>query len=290
MNTPLTRRSVLKQLAVAGIGLPLLNQTAAVQAAETKTPPRTKAEFQLGVALVSLKGMPLEQAIAAVRRVGLTNIAINRAHLPWENSPPGWIANLEKFKTGGVTARCAGVLYVKNDEKQIRTAFEYVRTLGVPICTCGPEPAALPLVEKFAKEYDIRVAIHNHGPEDKVWPTPQRIWDAIQSMDSRIGLCLDVGHSYRAGADPVDAIRRYRSRLYDIHLKDSDAAVGAVDDIPIEMGRGRMDLRGILAALIEIGYNQNVWFEYEKDPSDPLPGLAESVGYVRGLLKGMSIA
>lgn len=287
MTTPLTRRTALKQLALAGAGLPLLGSMATVRAAEVKPATSFEAKFQLGVASVSLKGLPLDQAIAAVRRVGLINISINRAHLPWENSPPGWTASLDKFKAAGVVPRCAGVLYVKNDEKQIRTAFDYVRTLGVSLCTCSPEPAALPLVEKFAKEYDVRVALHNHGPEDKTWPTPQSIWQAIESLDSRLGLCLDVGHSYRAGTDPVEAIHRYRARLFDLHLKDSTSAVGA-EDIPIEMGRGKIDLRGILVALHEIGYEQNVWFEYEKDTSDPLPGLAESVGYVRGLLRGLS--
>jgi sugar phosphate isomerase/epimerase len=287
MNSQLTRRSALKQLALAGVSLPLLGRATTATAAETATSASAQPGLKLGVALVSLKGMPLEQAIAAVRRVGLTDISVNRAHLPWENSPPGWTSNLRKFQAGGVTTRCAGVLYVKNNEAQIRTAFEYVRTLGAPLCTCSPDPEALPLVEKFAKEYNIRVALHNHGPEDKVWPDPPTIWKAIESMDSRIGLCLDVGHSYRAGVDPVEAIHRYRSRLYDIHLKDSDADVGK-EDVPIEMGRGRMDLRAILTTLKEVGYDQYVWFEYEKDPSDPLPGLAESVGYVRGLLRGMA--
>jgi sugar phosphate isomerase/epimerase len=170
----------------------------------------------------------------------------------------------------------------------MRRRFDYVRALGVSLFSCSPEPAALPLLERMVKEYDLQAAIHNHGPEDKVWPAPEGIWQAIESRDERLGLCLDVGHTFRCGVDPAAAIRRYRSRLFDIHIKDSLAEVGA-NDTPVEMGRGRIALRSILSSLIEIGYDQNVWFEYEKDPNDPVPGLAESIGYIRGLLKGLSV-
>lgn len=99
---------------------------------------------------------------------------------------------------------------------------------------------------------------------------------------------MDVGHTFRCGVDPAGAVRRYRSRLYDIHIKDTLAEAGAAD-IPVEMGRGKLDLPAILSRLFEIGYAQHVWFEYEKDPNDPVPGLAESVGYIRGLLKGLPV-
>jgi sugar phosphate isomerase/epimerase len=289
MTATLNRRAAIKHISLAGVSLALVGHASAADPTAPKLPALPSPQFQLGVASISLKDLSLDQAITAVRRVGMNSISINRAHLPWENPPAGWTAKLQKFKEAGVALRCAGVLYVKNDEAQIRRAFDYVRTLGVPVCTLGPERAALPLVEKLAKEYDIRVAIHNHGPEDKLWPTPRSIWEAINSLDPHVGLCLDVGHSYRAGEDPIEAIHRYRTRLYDLHLKDSVAAVGA-EDIPVEMGRGRIDLAGILIALIKTDYDRNVWFEYEKDPADPVPGLAESVGYVRGLLKGLSIA
>jgi sugar phosphate isomerase/epimerase len=231
--------------------------------------------------------MPLENALTAIRRVGLDRISINPRHLPWENSPAGWTARLEKLREAKVTAPCAGVINLKNDEAQMRQAFEYVRTLGAPVFSCSPAREALPLLDRFVKEYDVRAAIHNHGPEDRTWPSPHEAWQAIQAFDPRIGLCIDVGHAHRAGAVPAETIRAYRSRVYDIHLKDSLAAIGARDDIPVEIGRGRISQRPILTALMDIRYLGTVWFEYEKDGDDPLPGLAESVGYIRGLLEGM---
>jgi sugar phosphate isomerase/epimerase len=290
LRAPMTRRTALQRLALAGAGLPLLGgvlaRAASVEASEVK--PAIDPRFKLGVASYTLRGMPLDNALVAVRRVGLNYISINRAHLPWENSPPGWAASVQKFKAAGVEVRCCGVMTLKNDEAAVRTCFEYARTLGVKVLACSPEPAALPLVERCVKEFDIRAAIHNHGPEDKTFPSPHEVWAAIQPFDPRIGLCIDVGHAFRAGADPAECIRRYRERLYDIHLKDTLAPVGA-EDLRVEVGRGHINQRAILNALIETAYAQMVWFEYEKDPADPVPGLAESVGFIRGLLTGMGL-
>lgn len=285
MPHPLDRRTALKTLA-AGAALPLLGASAA--GAATAHPARPR--FRLGVASYSLRGLPLENALAATRRVGLDCISVNRLHLPWENSPAGWTARLAAFKPAGVEPLCAGVFYLRNDDTQMRTAFEYVRTLGVPLISCNPDPDALPLLEKYVREYDVRAALHNHGPENKDWPSPNEIARAIAGLDRRIGLCVDVGHTYRAGVDPAEAIRAHRERVYDIHLKDTAVPVGTPKDDPLEVGRGVLDIRGILQALIDIGYDRTVWFEYEKAPEDAVPGLAESVGYVRGLLKGMGAA
>ncbi len=286
----LTRRAALKKIALAGASLPLLktrSDAATTEPASSVSASGDALPFELGVASYSLRGLPLEAALRGVRRVGLKYISINRLHLPWENPAPGWTSARETFAATGVAARCCGVIYLKNDEAAVRNACEYTRALGVSLMACSPDPDALPLLERYLKQYDLRAAIHNHGPEDKIWPTAQEIWRAIQPFDERIGICLDVGHDFRAGANPAEAIYNYRSRMYDIHLKDTIAPVGT-EDIPIEIGRGVIDQRPILKALIETGYREMVWFEYEKDAQDPLPGLAESVGYIKGLLKSIA--
>jgi sugar phosphate isomerase/epimerase len=280
----MNRRAALKTLAV-GAALPVLGSGA--QAAEAKTLGAARPGFNLGVATVTLKSLPLDHMLAAVKRVGLDAISLHRAHSPWENQPGQWTEIAAKIRAAGVTPRCCGVLYLKNDEAAMRRMMDYVGALGIRFFSCSVEQGGLPLLERLVQEYDFRAAIHNHGPEDKAWPGPRRVWDAIAPLDARIGLCLDIGHSWRAGEDPVEAVHLYRSRLYDVHLKDSVAEVGK-EDIPVEMGRGKLDLRNVLTALIETDYRENVWFEYEKDPNDPVTGLAESVGYVRGLLRGLS--
>lgn len=285
----MNRRTALQTFAAAA-ALPLLGSRAVALSSSTSNlnPNGHEASrFVLGVATVTLKALPLAQMIEAVKRVGLDAISLHRAHSPWENQPGQWQEAAAKIRAAGVTPLCCGVLYLKNDEPAMRRMMDYVKAHGLTFFSCSPEPAALPLLEKLVQEYDLRCAIHNHGPEDKSWPSVNGVMAALASRDPRIGLCLDVGHAYRSGEDPVDMIRRHRARLYDVHLKDTVADVGQHGDTPVEMGRGRLDLRAILAALRETGYAHAAWLEYEKDPNEPVTGLAESTGYVRGLLRGL---
>jgi sugar phosphate isomerase/epimerase len=131
-------------------------------------------------------------------------------------------------------------------------------------------------------EFNIRIAIHNHGPEDRRFMSPNEVWRAVQSHDPRVGLCIDVGHTARAGVDPSTCIRRYHERLYDCHFKD----ISAIDPraYTIEGGRGVLDMRAMLQALLDVRYAGLLSFEYEKDADDPVPGLAETIGYTKGLL------
>lgn len=281
----MNRRTALKTFA-AGAALPLLGSRALAERTEpfsVHVPPA----FALGVATVSLKSLPLENMLAAVHRVGLDQISLHRAHSPWENQPGQWKAIADRVRAAKVTPRCCGVLYLKNDEPAMRRMMDYVKTLDVPLFSCSPEPAALPLLNRLVQEYDLRAAIHNHGPEDKSWPSVAGVMAALGPLDPRIGLCLDVGHCYRSGEDPVAMIHRYKDRLYDVHLKDTVAEVGRPNDLPVEMGRGKLDLRAIVEALAVTGYGHAAWLEYEKDPNDPVTGLAESAGYIRGLVRAL---
>jgi sugar phosphate isomerase/epimerase len=151
-----------------------------------------------------------------------------------------------------------------------------------------PDRDTLLLTERFVREYDMRLAFHNHGPEDRIFPSPYDVWTAVQPYDPRLGLCIDVGHSARAGVDPVLAILKCRSRLYDVHMKDTLAGVGDRKDRPVGLGFGRLDIRGIIAALLEVGYRYQVGLEDELESADPIPGIAQSLGYMRGMLASLS--
>lgn len=276
----MNRRTALKALTA----LPLIGSAAA--ASERLAPhsqPPSAAGFGLGIATVSLKSLPLESMLAAVKRVGVDSISLHRAHSPWENPPGKWTEIAGAIRAAGITPRCCGVLNLKNEESAMRRMMDYVKAHGLNFFSCSLPRDALPLLQKLVIEYDFTAAIHNHGPEDKVWPGAKSVWEGVQDCDARIGLCLDIGHSWRAGEDPAEVVRTCAGRLYDVHFKDSIAAIGQ-EDVPVEMGRGKIDLRGILQALVSVGYARNVWLEYEKDANDPVPGLAESAGYVRGLM------
>ncbi len=241
--------------------------------------------LKVGVATYSFNKFKTDETIKGVARVGVAYCSIKDFHLPFKSTAEERKATVEKFKAAGITPLSVGNITLKNDEAQLREMFQYTKDIGVPVMVCAPSKECLPLAEKMVKEFDIKMAIHNHGPEDKTFPSPNEIMAAIEQMDERIGLCVDVGHSARAGTDPAEAIEKYGKRVYDIHMKD----LARIDrrSIPIECGRGVLDLRGILAALLKIDFKGHVGFEHEKDAADVIPGLAESAGYVRGLLAAM---
>lgn len=306
----LTRRDALKSAALGALTLPLLGSLAWAADAAKEKKGKAKAEkeasptlyppsspdgrengLRLGVASYSLRELPLDAAISTVQALRLKNIALFRAHCNWEAASVDECKAVgEKLKAAGLNLTGSGVVNLPNDEAKCRKAFENVKAAGMQSMVCKPDLDALPLVEKLAKEFDQKLAIHNHGPEDKLYPTPEVIWNAIKSLDSRIGLCIDVGHTARFGDDPSVALKKYAARLYDVHLKDSVAVVGAQRDVPVEVGAGRLDIRGMLRTLLEIKYNGVVAFEYEKVGGNPAIGLSESVGHVRGILSAYAKA
>lgn len=300
----LTRRHLLKSAALGAFALPVL--ASVVQAADEKkgkapkkaegaapsptlyppsSPDGMENGLRIGIASYSLRTIDLDSAISVVQALRVKNIALFRLHCDWEKaSLEECTAVGKKLQAAGLNLTGSGVVNLSTDEAKSRKAFENVKAAGMQTMVCKPELAALPLVEKLAKEFDQKLAIHNHGPEDKVYPSPKVAWDAIKNLDSRIGLCIDVGHTARFGEDVIASIKQYASRVYDIHMKDSVAVPGAMKDVPVEVGAGKLDVRGFVRALLDIKYSGVVAFEYEKVAGNPAIGLAESVGYLRGVL------
>lgn len=302
----LTRREILKAAALGVAGLPLLASTAAaaekkkggkakqegpVQTAEPLSKPSPDGRengLRLGIATYSLRTMSVDDAIATFPVLRMVNAGVFRNHIPWGGTVDEVRAAAAKFKAAGLKITGSGVIQLPDDEAEIRKAFENAKAGELQTMVCKPAKSAIRLVEKYAKQYDQKLAIHNHGPEDKDYPTSKEAWDIISSLDSRIGLCVDVGHTARTGVDPVSHIKQYASRVYDIHMKDSVAIVGAGRDVPVEVGAGRINIPAILRALLDIKYSGVVTFEYEKMAGNPVTGLAESVGYVRGVLASLA--
>jgi sugar phosphate isomerase/epimerase len=171
---------------------------------------------------------------------------------------------------------------MKNNEAEIRDVFEYAKNAGMPTVVCSPVPDALDAVEKMAKEYDIIVAIHNHGPTDKKYPSPRDVLRLVKDRDKRMGICMDVGHTVRIGEDPVAVIEECSARLYDFHLKDVTAPTPA--GVPIEVGKGVIDIVGVLSTLVKLKYSNHINLEYEANADSPMPGILGSYAYIRGVL------
>jgi len=237
--------------------------------------------LKLGLASYTLRNFKLDQTLAMTQRLGLKYIALKSVHLPLESSPAQIAEAAEKVKKAGLELYGGGVIYMK-DEAEVNRAFDYARAAGMKVIIGAPVPELLALVNQKVQQYDIKVAIHNHGPGDKNYPTPSGVYERIKDLDNRIGLCNDIGHTIRAGEDPSVSAEKFAARLLDVHIKDESAATAKGQ--AVEVGRGMIDIPKFLRTLSKINYNGVVAFEYEKDADDPLPGLAESVGYVRGVL------
>jgi sugar phosphate isomerase/epimerase len=191
-----------------------------------------------------------------------------------------------EYRAAGFTLTAAGTITFNQDEDDdIRSKFEYVKAAGIPMIVGAPTHAVLPRVEKFVKQYNIKLAIHNHGPEDKNFPSPFDVLAAVKNMDPRIGCCIDVGHTMRTGTDPVEAIRKVGKRVLDIHMKD--LAESRVKESQVAVGDGLMPVPEIFRALIDIHYPGQVDLEYEIHADDPMPGVIKSFAYMRGVLASM---
>jgi L-ribulose-5-phosphate 3-epimerase UlaE len=223
----------------------------------------------------------VEKTIEMMKRIAVTNLSLKDFHLPMNSSQEQINVVIQKFKSAGINVYTVGVVYMKTQES-VDQAFEYAKMAGVKIIVGAPDYALLPYVEKKIKSYDFKMAIHNHGPDNPLYPDATDIWNHIKDLDARIGICIDIGHTTRDGQDPSVDIFKYRSRIFDMHVKDVDKA--AKEGITVEMGRGIIDIPKVIETLRKIKYSGMCSLEFEKDMSDPLPGIAESIGYLKGVM------
>ena len=281
MNSHLSRRNFLRSsaLAAAAPALPILAQPRP----ETGKP----SPIRLGMCSYTFRNFTRDQMIPFLKQIHIDELNAKDAkdHLPTD--PQQEAAAVADYKTNGIKLHAAGAIYFRqNTDDAVRAQFEYVKRAGIAVIVGGdPTPETLPRIEKFVKEYDIKIAIHNHGPEDKLWPSPLDILKDIQGMDPRIGCCIDVGHTVRAGTDVVEAIHRVGPRLYNMHMKDLTSFTDKQSQVAV--GDGRMPVREIFQALAAIRYPGFVDLEYEVHPDDPMPGVIASIAYMRGVLTGM---
>jgi len=258
----------------------------AAQGATKESPPRSEAGgLKLGVASYSLRKFPRAEAIRMLKTLGVKYVSIKSFHLPYELSPDEIRAGAQEFRDAGLTILSGGNIPLQ-DPKELRKMFEYAKAAGMPMMVCAPTHQTLDEVEKLVKEFDIKIAIHNHGPEDKHFPTPESALRAVEGRDRRMGLCIDVGHTTRTGADVVEWIRRAGPRLFDLHIKDLADLLDSRSQVPV--GRGAMPIVAIFRQLKAMNYQGGVMLEYEIDADNPLPGMIESIAYMRGVLDGLA--
>ena len=283
-----SRRAFLKRATLGTAGAALLTSAQAhVARAAGPVTPAGDAPFHLGVATYSLRKFSREEAIDMIQAIGTPYISVKSFHLPYELSAAEMAAAVQDFKAAGLEIVSAGNNNIREDtDEGVRPFFEYAKMAGIPMLVIAPTHEIMPRIEKFVKQYDIRVAIHNHGPEDDYYPGPRDALNVIKGMDPRVGLCIDVGHTARTGVDVVEAIAEAGDRLLDMHMKD--LADMSDRSSQVAVGRGKMPVAEIFQQLKKMNYRGSVNLEYEINADDPLPGMLESFAYMRGVLAGQS--
>lgn len=247
--------------------------------------PGSGLPFELGIASYTFREFSLEETIAMTKKLNIKKLCLKSMHMPLESTPEEIKSMAGKVRKAGIDLYGAGVVYMQSIG-EVDQAFAYAATAGLKVIVGVPEHALLDHCNKKVKETGIQLAIHNHGPGDDMYPSPESVYERVKNLDPGIGLCIDIGHTARIGLDPTKETARFMDRVLDLHIKDVDK--NDESGATLEVGHGIIDIPEFLKMLIKKNYSKVVSFEYEKDGNDPLDGLAESLGYVRGVLKMLS--
>ncbi len=273
------RRNFIKS---AGIGIAAASVPGIATACGAPEPAKKSGfEFKLGIASYSLRNFPLEEALDMALRCDIHRIAFKSMHLPLDSDKETIDNAVALCKEKGIALYGGGVIYMRSKE-DVDQAFEYAKAAGMKIIIGVPKHELLEYVEGKVKEYDIKLAIHNHGPGDKQYPSAQSAYDKIKDMDKRMGLCIDIGHTKRIKRDPEQDLKDFFDRVFDMHIKDVTKAEH--DGETCIIGRGVINFPSFLKAVEELGYTGTLSLEYEADKEDPLPGMMESFGYIKGII------
>ena len=278
-----SRRNFLRKstLSLAGSAvLPLLGKSLAWHSGAEENPAGSTA-LKVGVAGYTFARFDLDKSIVMMKRLGVHNLSVKEIHLPLNSSQETINSALAKFKEADINVYTVGVIYMKTKEA-VDQAFAYAKKVGVNMIVGAPSYDVLDYAEEKVKEYDMKLAIHNHGPEDALYPGPKDVYDRIKNRDARMGLCIDIGHATRAGVSVQKAVKEYKDRLFELHIKDVSKA--EKDGKAIEIGRGVINFPALIRSLEKIKYTGVCSIEFEKDMTDPMPGIAESLGYFRGVV------
>jgi sugar phosphate isomerase/epimerase len=280
MSIESTRRGFLGS---AGAGLAALGTAGRASAVIEPEPWGIK----LGVATYSLRKFSRTDAIKMIQAIKTPWVSIKEFHLLYKSTPEERAAGRREFEAAGLKIMSGGNISLsKDDPEDIRYYFEYAKACGMGMMVCAPTHSNLNTVEKFVKEYNIQAAIHNHGPEDKHFPSPEVVLEAVKGRDPRMGLCMDIGHTRRTGTDPVDAAIKAGSRLLDVHVKD--LADSMKKESQCDVGDGSLPIVALFKQLKKMNYKGCVNLEYEINVGNPLPGMQRSFSYMRGVLAGLA--
>lgn len=244
--------------------------------------PETNELFKLGLAGYTFHKFDLQTTLETMQRCDVHFLCIKDFHLPVASTDEEIAAFHEKCAEYGVEGYAVGPLYMKS-EAEIDKYFDYAKRVGVTTIVGVPEYDLLPYVDKKVKEYDFKYAIHLHGPDIDKFPDADDVWEHTKDLDPRIGMCLDIGHDTRNGKNPVADLKKYHTRVFDMHLKDVTGATKL--GYSVEVGRGIIDFPALVKMMRKVKYTGVISLEHERNMDNPFMGIAESIGYFRAVVE-----
>lgn len=270
-----TRRNVLQSIsmATAALALPSLQSMAASY----------KYKFKLGIQLYSLRSFPVDQALKHAKDAGFEQVEFYSGMFPIDSSKEKIAEIVGMVQKHGMTISAHGVNPFGKNSDANRKIFEFAKAAGIKTLSADPTPDSFDNLNALVKEFDIRIAIHNHGPTHR-YNKAVDVVRAIDKSDERIGACADLGHFIRSGEKPVDVIRLLKGRLYGIHLKDfaemQDKTKGVI------LGKGFLNCAEVFEALDKVGFPADgaLSLEYEENPKDPIADIRECYAIARKAL------
>ena len=243
--------------------------------------PETYEKFKVGMAGFTFVRFDLDKTLETMQRCDVRYLCIKDFHLPFNSTDSEIAAFHEKLAAHNVKGYAVGPIYMRTTGA-IDTAFAYAKRVGVKLIVGVPNYELLPYIDKKVKEYDMHYAIHNHGPGIAIFPDAEDIWNHVKDLDPRMGMCLDIGHNLRYNKCPVEALKAYHTRVFDIHIKDVTA--NSREGYSVEIGRGIIDYPAFVKMLREVGYSGVCSLEHERNMDNPFLGIAESIGYFRAMV------
>jgi inosose dehydratase len=245
------------------------------------------ARLKLGIQLYSLRGYPVDKALQHAKDLGFEQVELFSGMLPLDASNKQITEMKEQVAKLGMSISGHGVNPFGKDAAANRKTFEFAKALGIRNISADPDPESFDNLNELVQEYDIRIAIHNHGPRHRYNKTSD-VLQAIEGRDERIGACADLGHYIRSGEQPTDVIHLLKGRLYGIHLKDF--ADMKADTKGVILGQGHLNVPAVFAALLKVGFPADgaMSLEYEENPKDPIAEIRECVAVAKKALDGLS--
>ena len=238
------------------------------------------ADFNMGLQTYTLRAFSFEETIDHLKDLGLKYAQFFSKQLPITDDKSKIEAAKQKLKDADIQILSWGVQGFTKDADKTKKAFEFAKAMGFSVYSANPSADSFESLAPLAKEHGIKIAIHNHGPDDKSYGRLEQVQKAVEKWPVEIGACVDTGHVLRSGENPIDWIKALGPRVHDVHLKDfSDAKTEHI------LGKGKLDVVGVLKALKDVKFPGILAIEYELNEKNPIADVKEGLAVVREACK-----